>query len=90
MARSVQDTEAPRRVGMREFRENLAGFLREARQGRSFLITARNEVLAELHPPSKPVRSRRQPGALQGRIRMAPDFDTLPPDVLAAMEGAEE
>ena len=25
----------------------------------------------------------------RGRIRMAPDFDTLPPDVLAAMYGEE-
>ena len=90
MAESVDDKMAtPRRIGVREFRENLAGYLRQARQGSSFLLTSRHEVLAEIHPPSTFVRSRRQPGALRGKIRMAADFDALPPDVLAAMEGEE-
>jgi antitoxin (DNA-binding transcriptional repressor) of toxin-antitoxin stability system len=90
MAGPEQDKVAPpRRVGVREFRTNMTGFLRQARHGSSFLITSHDEVLAEIHPPSKAVRPRRQPGALRGRIRMSPDFDTLPPDVLAAMEGGE-
>lgn len=80
----------PRRVGVREFRENLTGLLRQARHGSSFLITSRDDVVAELHPPSASARSHRRPGALRGKIRMAPDFDTLPGDVLAAMEGEEE
>lgn len=74
---------------MREFRGNLTGFLRQVRQGASFLITSHDRVLAELHPPSDVERPRRRPGALRGRIRMAPDFDTLPPEVLEAMEGEE-
>ena len=62
MAEPSQNGETPaRRIGVREFRGNLSGFLREAQQG-----------------------------ALRVRIWMAPDFDTLPPDVLAAMEGEEE
>jgi len=76
-------------VGVREFRGNLAGFLRQARHGASFLITSRGKVVAELHPPSAAVRPRRQAGALRGKIRMAPDFDTLPADVQAVMEGWE-
>ncbi|MBD0273144.1 MAG: prevent-host-death protein [Acetobacteraceae bacterium] len=79
----------PRRVGVREFRADLAGFLRQARRGASFLITSRDQALAELRPPPEAERPRRRPGALRGKIRMAPDFDTLPPDVLAAMEGEE-
>jgi hypothetical protein len=35
-------------------------------------------------------RPRRQPGALRGKIWIAPDFDALPSDMLAAMEGEEE
>jgi antitoxin (DNA-binding transcriptional repressor) of toxin-antitoxin stability system len=80
----------PQRVGVREFRGNLTGFLRQARQGNSFLVMSHDQVLAEIRPPSKAERPRRRPGALRGKIRMASDFDVLPPDVLAAMEGKEE
>ncbi len=57
--------DSPQRVGVREFRGNLTGFLRQAE------------------------RPARRPGALRGNIRIAPDFDHLPADVLAAMEGGE-
>lgn len=75
------------RVGVRELRSNLSSLLRQARHGRSFLIMSRNEVVAEIRPPSKWLSPRRQSGALKGRIRMMDDFDALPPDVLDAMEG---
>ncbi len=92
MTQPQQDREAPQvqRVGVREFRGNLTGFLRQVRHGASFLITSREHVLAEVRPPPKAERPRRRPGALRGKIRMAPDFDTLPLGVLAAMEGEEE
>jgi antitoxin (DNA-binding transcriptional repressor) of toxin-antitoxin stability system len=77
----------PRRIGVREFRANLTGFLRLARQGTSFLVTSHDEVVAEIHPPSVVSPSARQPGALRGEIHMTADFDTPPADVLAAMEG---
>lgn len=77
----------PRRLGVREFRGNLTGFLRQARHGSSFLVTSRGEVLAEIRPPSTSASARRQPGALRGKIRRAGDFDALPPDLLVAMEG---
>ena len=82
--------DQPQRVGVREFRGNLTAFLRQAGQGRSFLITSHDQVLAELRPPPLAARTRRQPGLLRGKIRMAPDFDELPPDVLAVMEGEED
>lgn len=88
MAGPGEEGEATlRRVGVREFRANLTAILREARQGHSFLVTSRDEVLAEIRPPSPSVRPPRRPGALHGKIRMAPDFDALSPDLLAAMEG---
>ena len=89
MAGPVRDKTAPRRIGVKTFRSNIDAFLREARKGNTFLVTSRGEVLAEIRPPAEAVRSNRTPGALRGRIRMAPDFDTLPPDVLAAMHGEE-
>jgi antitoxin (DNA-binding transcriptional repressor) of toxin-antitoxin stability system len=81
--------DAPQQVGVREFRGNMTGYLRQVRQGASFLITSRGEVIAELHPPAVAVPLRRQPGALRGKIHMAPDFDVLPADILAALEGEE-
>jgi len=81
---------APRKVGVREFRGNMTGYLRQARQGASFLITSHDEVVAEIRPPSRQERSPRRPGALRGKIWMAPDFDTLPADILLVMEGEAE
>jgi antitoxin (DNA-binding transcriptional repressor) of toxin-antitoxin stability system len=92
VAEPVQDTKAsePERVGVREFRGNLSGFLRQVRLGKSFLVMSHDQILAEVRPPPKTQRPRRRPGALRGKIRLAPDFDVLPPDVLAAMEGDDE
>ncbi|SFI17778.1 prevent-host-death protein [Methylobacterium brachiatum] len=89
MAGPVRNKTTPRRIGVRTFRNHIDAFLREARNGHTFLVTSRGEVLAELRPPADAVRADRTPGALRGRIRMAPDFDTLPPDMLAAMQGEE-
>jgi antitoxin (DNA-binding transcriptional repressor) of toxin-antitoxin stability system len=83
-----QPDDSPRRVGIREFRRNLTGFLRQAREGRSFLVTSRDQILAAVGPPPA-VRLHRRPGALHGKIWMAPDFDMLPSDVLVAMEGED-
>jgi antitoxin (DNA-binding transcriptional repressor) of toxin-antitoxin stability system len=92
MAKAGQDWKAPqaKRVGVREFRGNLSGYLRQVRHGSTFLVMSHDQVLAEVRPPPREVQARRRPGALRGRIRMAPDFDTLPLDVLAAMEGEED
>ncbi|MCJ2048087.1 prevent-host-death protein [Methylobacterium sp. J-078] len=70
---------------MREFRGNFSGFMRQVRHGASFAVTARDEVIAIVHPP-QPL-PRRRPGTLRGQIEMASDFDILPPALLAAMEG---
>lgn len=73
-------------VGIRELRANLSGLLRRVRQGATITVVSRNEVVAELKPPAKPEPKRRRPGALKGKIWIAPDFDELPADVLDAME----
>lgn len=91
MAGSERDAKRPpQRVGVREFRANMTGFFRLAQNGCSFVVTSRDEILAEIHPPSKPSGPLRRPGVLRGKIRMADDFDALPLDVLASMEGDEE
>lgn len=79
-----------KRVGIREFRGNFSAFMRQVRHGSSFIVTSRDEVVAIIKPPHPPSPPRRQPGTLRGQIRMSPDFDTLPLEILAAMEGDED
>lgn len=74
------------RVGVRDLRANLSGLLRKVRRGATVIVMSRDEVVAEIHPPSGMARGERKLGTLKGRIRMAPDFDQLPPDILDAME----
>lgn len=76
-------------VGVRALRANLSGYLRQTRQGASFLVVSHGEVVAELRPASAAGRKPRQPGRLRGQIALAPDFDTLPTDLLAAMTGED-
>ncbi len=77
-------------VNFREFRQNLAGYLRQARLGEEIIVTSRGEEVARLVPPASVERKRRQLGTLQGRIWMAEDFDETPADIIAAMEGNAE
>ena len=84
------DEASRKTVGVRELRGNLSGYLRQARQGKSFLVVSHGEVMAELRPAEPAARPPRQPGRLRGLIEMAPDFDTLPAGLLAAMTGEEE
>ncbi len=84
---SVQDTKVgATKVGVRELRNNLTHYLRQARQGTAILITSHDTVIAELRPPATELRTARQPGALRGQITMTDDFDTLPDDMVDAME----
>jgi antitoxin (DNA-binding transcriptional repressor) of toxin-antitoxin stability system len=89
MAGREQVEKAPQQIGVRRLRGNLDAVLREVKAGTAFLVTSRGAVLAEIHPPASLARAAREPGALRGRIRMASDFDTLPPDVLAEMGGED-
>jgi prevent-host-death family protein len=77
-------------VNFREFRMNLAGYLRQARQGQEILVTSRGEAVARLVPPTSTERKPRRPGGLAGKIWIADDFDETPADVIAAMEGGDE
>jgi antitoxin (DNA-binding transcriptional repressor) of toxin-antitoxin stability system len=82
----VPEQPARIRVGVRELRDNLSGYLRQAQQGASIVVMSHDQVVAEIVPPSRADRPLRHAGALKGRIKMAPDFDTLPDDILATFE----
>jgi antitoxin (DNA-binding transcriptional repressor) of toxin-antitoxin stability system len=76
------------KVGIRNFRINMGGFIRRARSGEVIVLTSHDKQVAELHPPAPWVETaHRKPGALKGRIKIAPDFDTLPEEIIEAFEG---
>ena len=77
------------RVGVRELRGNLSGFLRQVRRGASILVVSRDEVVAEIHPPAASSRRPREPGALRGKIWLAEDSERTPDDLIDAMEGKD-
>ncbi len=87
--REQASPQMPRKVGVREFRGNFSGFMRQVRHGSSFAVTSRDAVIAIIQPPQTPP-PRRHPGTLRGKMRMAPDFDIAPPELLAAVEGEPE
>ncbi|MGF3022566.1 type II toxin-antitoxin system Phd/YefM family antitoxin [Methylobacterium aquaticum] len=70
----------PERVGLRKVQANLADYLDQARQGRTFIVTSQGEPIAEIHPPRPDARSRRRPGALAGRIHLTEEDDAVVPE----------
>lgn len=76
------------KVGIRNFRSNLGGFLRRARGGEVIVLTSHDKEVAEIHAVTPLAGTiRRKPGTLKGRIRIAPDFDSLPDEMIEAFEG---
>lgn len=79
--------ERKTRVGIRDLRSNLSGYIKRAHDGQIIEVTSRDEVVAELRPAFPAFKkSRRKPGALKGRIRIAPDFDRLPAELIDAFD----
>jgi len=80
-------TAPAKRVGVRELRGKLSEYLRKAESGERFVVVSRGKPIVEFHGVAKPGESFRKPGALSGRIWIADDFDTLPDDMIEAIEG---
>jgi antitoxin (DNA-binding transcriptional repressor) of toxin-antitoxin stability system len=78
----------PKPVQMREFRDHLATYLRQAANGAEIIVMSRSRAVARLGPPP-PVAERRF-GLLRGRIWMSADFDDTPEELIGAMEGERE
>lgn len=79
-----------KRIGIREFRGNFSGFMRQVRHGSSFIVTSRDQIVAIVQPPRPATPPLRQPGMLRGKLRIGPDFDRLPADILSTLEGDGE
>jgi len=79
----------PIRIGVRELRGNLGGYLRQAKGGARFLIVSRGQPVAELGAPADVPAEDKPPrtlGVLRGKIWMADDWDEWPEGFIEAME----
>ena len=72
---------------MHEAKTNFSRLLAGVEQGREYVIMRAGKPIAKLVPFSE--QPKRRPGGLEGRIWIAPDFDELPAELLAAFEGEE-
>ncbi len=74
------------RISVRDLREHMSDHIRHVSSGGSVLVTSRGRAVARLVPvdPAQPIE--RPFGFMKGRIRMAPDFDETPADILDAID----
>jgi prevent-host-death family protein len=73
-------------VNMHEAKTTLSRLVKRALAGEEVVIAKDGKPLVKLVPIRVPEASH-QPGRLRGRLRMAPDFDRTPEDVIDAFEG---
>lgn len=78
----------PKTVNMHEAKTHLSRLVKEAAAGEEIVIAKAGEPVAKL--VAYKAGGNRVPGAWKGKVWIAPDFDELPPDLLAAFEGEDE
>ncbi len=74
-------------VNMHEAKSQLSRLGRLAWEGEEVVIAKSGEPYLRLEPYRQP-RGRRVLGTLAGQIRMAPDFDETPQEVIDAFHGS--
>lgn len=73
-------------MNVHEAKTHLSRLLERVAAGEEIVLGKAGRPVARL-VPYRESRPPRQPGALEGRIWIAPDFDDLDPEVLDAFEG---
>jgi prevent-host-death family protein len=74
-------------VNLHAAKTHLSRLVDEASAGQEIVIAKAGRPVARLVPLAK-ANTKRKPGLLKGRVRVAADFDApLPPDLLALFEG---
>jgi prevent-host-death family protein len=74
-------------VNVYEAKTQLSRLIDRAVAGEDVVISRAGRPMVRLVPVSPPSTLRRRPGSSRGRIRMAPDVDELPSEVLEAFRG---
>jgi prevent-host-death family protein len=72
----------PKVINVHAAKTHLSRLIDRAAAGEEIVIARGGRPVARLCPLER--ASKRQPGLLRGRIRIAKDFDTLPLDLLRA------
>lgn len=73
-------------VNIYEAKTHLSELLRSVQKGEEVLIGKAGKPLAKLVPYKK-LQNPRQPGLWQGKVKIADDFDELPPELYDAFTG---
>ena len=73
-------------VNVHEAKTHLSRLLERVEAGEEIVISRSGRPVARL-TSYRGLASQRRPGAWRGRVRIAPDFDDLPPELSAAFGG---
>ncbi len=73
-------------TNIHEAKTHFSKLVERAAAGEEIIIGKAGKPVARLVPYQE-APPKRKPGSMKGKIRMAPDFDELPDDVLAAFKG---
>ncbi len=73
-------------VNIHEAKTNFSRLVERAEHGEEILIGRAGKPVARL-VPYRESDEPRTPGGWEGRVRIAPDFDELPPEIAAAFRG---
>jgi prevent-host-death family protein len=74
-------------VNVYEAKTHLSQLLDRAAAGEEIIIARAGRPVARLVALAEPASRRRVPGAWQGKVSIAPDFDELPAEIEAAFQG---
>ncbi len=73
-------------INVYDAKTHLSRLLDQVAEGKEIIIARAGKPVAKLVPYQDDDRPR-VPGSWRGRVRLAPDFDELPPDLAAAFAG---
>ncbi|MBA2446314.1 MAG: type II toxin-antitoxin system Phd/YefM family antitoxin [Nocardioidaceae bacterium] len=76
-------------VNVHEAKTHFSRLLERVSKGEEIVIGKAGKPVARLVPYTE-ASGPRSPGAWKGRVKIAPDFDDLPPDLAAAFSGEVE
>ncbi|MDX2222588.1 MAG: type II toxin-antitoxin system Phd/YefM family antitoxin [Rhodospirillaceae bacterium] len=76
-------------INIHAAKTHLSRLIERVEQGEEVVISRAGRPVAKL-VPFKPTRAPRKLGLYAGQIKIAPDFDTLPDDMMKAFRGEGE